>query len=207
MYSYTPDAAADIPAKVVGYYGAGRLNHGDFKWTFSDSEDTNSEVIAALRTAIINYTSTLVGIYGDANQQGTGGGEGGNDNPDNPDDPTPGTDISSDVECNFQNSAPSNSAFTVVGTYSNSKGTATVNGTTYTTCLKIESKTSVKFTTTTAMTLTLVFGSQDTSYTIKVDGNEKTGSNGILTVDIDAGEHTLTKADTGNLFYIGLKAK
>ncbi|MBQ5378421.1 MAG: pectate lyase, partial [Prevotella sp.] len=107
MYSYTPDAAADIPAKVVGYYGAGRLNHGDFKWTFSDSEDTNSEVIAALRTAIINYTSTLVGIYGDANQQGTGGGEGGNDNPDNPDDPTPGTDISSDVECNFQNSAPS----------------------------------------------------------------------------------------------------
>ncbi len=207
MYSYTPDAAADIPAKVVGYYGAGRLNHGDFKWTFSDSEDTNSEVIAALRTAIINYTSTLVGIYGDANQQGTGGGEGGNDNPDNPDDPTPGTDISSDVECNFQNSAPSNSAFTVVGTYSNSKGTATVNGTTYTTCLKIESQTLVKFTTTTAMTLTLVFGSQDTKYTIMVDGTKQTGSNGILTVDIDAGEHTLTKADTGNLFYIGLKAK
>ena len=207
MYSYTPDAAADIPAKVVGYYGAGRLNHGDFKWTFSDSEDTNSEVIAALRTAIINYTSTLVGIYGDANQQGTGGGEGGNDNPDNPDDPTPGTDISSDVECNFQNSAPSNSAFTIAGNYSSDKGTATVNGTTYTTCLKIETQTSVKFTTTTAMTLTLVFGSQDTKYTIKVDGTKQTGSNGILTVDIDAGEHTLTKADTGNLFYIGLKAK
>ena len=207
MYSYTPDAAADIPAKVVGYYGAGRLNHGDFKWTFSDSEDTNSEVIAALRTAIINYTSTLVGIYGDANQQGTGGGEGGNDNPDNPDDPTPGTDISSDVECNFQNSAPSNSAFTIAGNYSSDKGTATVNGTTYTTCLKIETQTSVKFTTTTAMTLTLVFGSQDTKYTIKVDGTKQTGSNGILTVDIEAGEHTLTKADTGNLFYIGLKAK
>lgn len=207
MYSYTPDAAADIPAKVVGYYGAGRLNHGDFKWTFSDSEDTNSEVIEALRTAIINYTSTLVGIYGDANQQGTGGGEGGNDNPDNPDDPTPGTDISSDVECNFQNSAPSNSAFTIAGNYSSDKGTATVNGTTYTTCLKIETQTSVKFTTTTAMTLTLVFGSQDTKYTIKVDGTKQTGSNGILTVDIDAGEHTLTKADTGNLFYIGLKAK
>lgn len=207
MYSYTPDAAADIPAKVVGYYGAGRLNHGDFKWTFSDSEDTNSEVIAALRTAIINYTSTLVGIYGDANQQGTGGGEGGNDNPDNPDAPTPGTDISSDVECNFQNSAPSNSAFTIAGNYSSDKGTATVNGTTYTTCLKIESQTLVKFTTTTAMTLTLVFGSQDTKYTIMVDGTKQTGSNGILTVDIDAGEHTLTKADTGNLFYIGLKAK
>ena len=203
MYSYTPDAAADIPAKVVGYYGAGRLNHGDFKWTFSDSEDTNANVIAALQTAIINYTSTLVGIYGDANQQGTGGGEGGNDNPD---DPNPGTEINNDVECNFQNNAPSNNAFTVIGNYSGSKGTATVNGTTYTVCLKIESDTSVKFTTTTAMTLTLVFGSQDTNYNIKVDGNKKTGSNGILTVNLDAGEHTLTKADIGNLFYIGLKA-
>jgi pectate lyase len=201
MYSYTPDAAADVPAKVVGYYGAGRLNHGDFKWTFSNSEDTNSEVIYGLRTAINNYTSTLVGIYGDANQQG--GGEGGNDDPD---DPNPGTEISNDVECNFQNYAPSNNAFTVVGNYSNSKGTATVNGTTYTVCLKIESGTSITFTTTSAMTLTLVFGSQDTNYTIKVNGTKKTGSNGILTVDLDAGEYTLTKADTGNLFYIGLKA-
>ena len=57
------------------------------------------------------------------------------------------------------------------------------------------------------MTLTLVFGSQDTKYNIKVDDTKQTGSNGILTVDIEAGEHTLTKADTGNLFYIGLKAK
>ena len=202
MYSYTPDASADVPAKVVGYYGAGRLNHGDFKWTFSNSEDTNSDVIAALRTAINNYTSTLVGIYGDANQQGGGGGDDpGGDDPSG----EQGTTISSDVECNFQNSAPSNSAFTVVGSYSNSKGTATVNGTTYTTCLKIESSTSVKFTTTAAMRLTLVFGSQDTNFTIKVNGTKKTGSNGILTVDLDAGDYTLTKAETGNLFYIGLK--
>ena len=206
MYTYTPDAAADVPAKVVGYYGAGRLNHGDFKWTFSDSEDTNASVIDALRTAINNYTSTLVGIYGDANQQGTGGNEGGEGGEGGEQGGEQGTTISSDVECNFQNSAPSNSAFTVVGNYSSSKGTATVNGTTYTTCLKIESSTSVKFTITTAMTLTLVFGSQDTKYTINVNNTKKTGSNGILTVDLDAGEYTLTKADTGNLFYIGLKA-
>jgi hypothetical protein len=56
------------------------------------------------------------------------------------------------------------------------------------------------------MTLTLVFGSQDTKYNIKVDGIKQTGSNGVLTMNLDAGEHTLTKADTGNLFYIGLKA-
>lgn len=204
MYSYTPDAAADVPAKVVGYYGAGRLNHGDFKWTFNNAtEDTDYGVNSGLKSALQAYTSTLVGIYGDANQQGTGGSEGGNDDPD---DPNPGTEINNDVECNFQNRAPSNSAFTVSGSYSDSKGTATVNGTTYTVCLKIETKTSVKFTTTSPMTLTLVFGSEDTKYTINVDGTKKTGTNGILTVDLEAGEHTLTKADTGNLFYIGLKA-
>ena len=204
MYSYTPDAAADVPAKVVGYYGAGRLNHGDFKWTFSDSEDTNSDVISALQTAINNYTSTLVGIYGDANQQ-----SGGGDDPDpSGDDPSgeQGSTISSDVECNFQNSAPSNSAFTVVGNYSNSKGTATVNGITYSVCLKMESSTSIKFTTTTRMRLTLVFGDDDTKFTANIDGTPQSGSNHILTVDIEVGEHEITKKDVTNLFYIGLKA-
>ena len=205
MYTYTPDAAADVPAKLAGYYGAGRLNHGDFKWTFNNAtDDTAYEVNSGLKSALQSYTSTLVGIYGDANQQGTGGGEGGNDNPDDPD---PGTEINSDVICTFTANGPTNSAFNVTnGNYSNGKGTATVNGITYNYCLKLESTTSVKFTTTSAMTLTLVFGSEDTNYNIKVDGTTQTGSNGILTVDLGAGEHTLTKASTGNLFYIGLKA-
>ena len=207
MYSYTPDAAADIPAKLAGYYGAGRLNHGDFKWTFSDSDDTDSGIIADLKTAITNYTSTLVGIYGDANQQGQGGGnEGGEGGEGGEQGGEQGTTISSDVECNFQNSAPSNSAFTVVGSYSNSKGTATVNGTTYSICLKMESKTSITFTTTATMRLTLVFGDNDTNFTALVDGDKKTGANHILTVDLEAGEHEIKKADVTNLFYIGLKA-
>ncbi len=208
MYDYTPDAAADIPAKVAGFYGAGRLNHGDFNWTFDSSEDTNDKIIDDLKTAILNYKSTLVGIFGDVNGQGTEGGDNqGGDNPGG-DDPTQGTTISSDIECTFTvKGGPSNSAFTVVGSYSNSKGTATINGTTYTECLKLETSTSVTFTIDKPMTLTLVFGSQDTKYTIKINGTKATGSNGILTTDLDAGTYKLTKADTGNLFYIGLKVK
>ena len=208
MYDYTPDAAADIPAKVAGFYGAGRLNHGDFNWTFDSNEDTNDKIIDDLKTAILNYKSTLVGIFGDVNGQGTEGGDDpGGDNPGG-DDPTQGTTISSDIECTFTvKGGPSNSAFTVVGSYSNSKGTATVNGTTYTECLKLETSTSVTFTIDKPMTLTLVFGSQDTKYTIKINGTKATGSNGILTTDLDAGTYKLTKADTGNLFYIGLKVK
>lgn len=34
MYAYTPDAAVDVPAKVTGYYGAGRLNKGDIRYLY-----------------------------------------------------------------------------------------------------------------------------------------------------------------------------
>lgn len=64
MYEYTPDAAANVPAIVTGYYGAGRMNHGDFKWTFDNSsEDSNYSVITALKTALQNYKSGLKGIF------------------------------------------------------------------------------------------------------------------------------------------------
>lgn len=63
MHTYTPAAAADVPGIVMGYYGAGRLNKGDFKWEFPASEDTNSEVIVPLQNAVKNYQPTLVGTF------------------------------------------------------------------------------------------------------------------------------------------------
>ncbi|MBQ4296382.1 MAG: pectate lyase, partial [Prevotella sp.] len=130
---------------------------------------------------------------------------GGGDNPGGGDDPS-GQTITADVECNFQNSAPSNSAFTITNGNYTSNGNATVNGTTYTVGLKIESKTIIEFTTDKEMTLTLVFGSKDTRFNIYVDETKLTGSNYMLTTTLGAGTHKLTKADTGTLFYIGLKA-
>ena len=64
MYTYTPDAAQDVPSVVCGYYGAGRLNKGDFTWEFNNAtEDTNYDVIKALSDAIKVYKTTLVGIF------------------------------------------------------------------------------------------------------------------------------------------------
>ena len=34
IYTYTPLTATDVPAKVTGYWGAGRLNKGDMHWEF-----------------------------------------------------------------------------------------------------------------------------------------------------------------------------
>ena len=115
--------------------------------------------------------------------------------------------LSSDVECTFTQNGPTNNLFTITGSYSNSKGTATVNGITYNWCLKMESKTDVAFTISEPMTMTLVFGDNDTNFSIKVDGTAQTGANHQLTTTLEAGTHHLTKNSTNNLFYIGLAAQ
>ena len=51
-------------AIVKGQYGAGRLQHGDFKWSFNNSlQDENYGVISELKSALQNYKSTLVGFF------------------------------------------------------------------------------------------------------------------------------------------------
>ena len=191
MYAYTPHSAVDVPANVTGAYGAGRLNHGDFSWDFT-GKDSDYNVDTALKSALQNYKSSLVGVFGDNSSSDEGGVE---------------TPIEGTIGCNFQSKAPSNSSFTVSGNYSDSKGSATVDGVTYTTCLKIESSTSISFTTTEKMKMTLYFGSNDTKCSIKVDGTKVSGDTATktLSTEIEAGSHTLTKADSCNLFYIKLE--
>ncbi len=53
MYAYTPDAPEDVISIVTAY--AGRVNGGDFKWTFTETDDTSYDVIAALLQKIQNY--------------------------------------------------------------------------------------------------------------------------------------------------------
>lgn len=64
----TPDAAKETTMQY-----AGRVQGGDFKWTFDNStEDTNYSVIKALKTAVVNYKSTLVRVCG-IDSSSTGG--------------------------------------------------------------------------------------------------------------------------------------
>lgn len=101
---------------------------------------------------------------------------------------------------NFTTDGTSSSFFTISGNLSTSKGTVVYNGLTLTQCLKIESATSIKFTTTQASTLTLVFNSEGTK--IKVDGTSYPITSGIATVSLGAGAHTITKDTTTNLYYM-----
>ncbi len=51
----TPDVAKD---KVTKY--SGRVNGGDFRWTFTESDDTNDKVVTELKSSVVGYKSKLV---------------------------------------------------------------------------------------------------------------------------------------------------
>lgn len=207
FYTYTPDEADQVPGIVTGWLGAGRMNHGDLQWTFNNAtEDKNYNVIDALKSALENYHTTLLGIFGE--EDSTGGGDNpGGDNPggDNPGGDNPGGDTpTGTITCTFDKSGtPSSDFFTVVGNGSNSKGKATVDGVEYTICLKMESATSIKFTLPATYTMTLYFEENEKA-SVKVDGVKKTSDTSTYTQVLEAGAHELTKADSRNLFYIKL---
>jgi len=58
------DNPEDVPTIVRGPLGAGRMNHGDFKWSFLNTvQDSNSSLIKELKSALESYRSTLVGWF------------------------------------------------------------------------------------------------------------------------------------------------
>ncbi|MBO4564977.1 MAG: hypothetical protein J5720_06060 [Bacteroidaceae bacterium] len=101
-----------------------------------------------------------------------------------------------------QNGVPSNSFFTVTG--SSNKGEAVIDGTTYTTCLKMDSSARVAFIIYKPMNMTLYFGSTETA-SIKINGNKIAGSGSTYSERIEAGSYELTKDKYVNLFGIKLE--
>lgn len=203
FYEYTPDAPADVPSIVTGAYGAGRCGHGDFTWTFSDSEDTNYAVIPELASAIDGYKSSLIGFFGNAIVSGGGDNGGGDDNGGNN---GGGDDVKPDNAsiCHFMDKAPSSNQVTVSGNYSNSKGTVTYDGKDYNLCVKMESATVITITPAEDCNVTLVFGSAETGKKLKIDNTTyTTDANGKYTFAAKGGTtYTLTKGDSINLFLI-----
>lgn len=61
MYEYTVDTAQQAKDKVTRY--AGRVDGGDFKWTFNNAtEDSNYAVITELKSAIVAYDDKILKI-------------------------------------------------------------------------------------------------------------------------------------------------
>ena len=234
MYAYAADKAEDVPSIVEGFYGAGRLNHGDIDFVIPDETvvtNGHQQPWPALASILDAYTSGVVKVFGESNATGEGGStEGGSTGGSTEGGETGGsgeggstggstggseggstvTPIEGTVVCTFVDGKASNSAFTVVGSVTNKKS-ATIDGVSYASGLKLNSDGKVTFTTTQKMTMTMYFASDDSKCTALING-KKTSETGAtidtsaktLTVVLEAGTYVLTKQDTGNLFMIKL---
>ena len=177
MYAYTAVAAADVPALVTGYYGAGRMNHGDFSYSFPDNvgnDTSDSAYDATLGGLLDNYKSALVGIFGDENASG-GGDNGGGDNGggDNGGGDNGGGDTEGVILATFDG-APSHSMFTVGGNYGDGK--ITYGGTYYKKGVKLNSSGNITFTPTKDYSMVLVLATAKDGRDVKINGEKTTVS-------------------------------
>ncbi len=213
MYAYAADKAEDVPSIVEGFYGAGRLNHGDIDFVIPDETvvtNGHQQPLPALASLLDSYTSGVVKVFGESNATGEGGSTGGSTGGTTEGGSTV-TPIEGTVLVTFTGSKPSSSIVTVSGNYTTNKGTATIDGTSYSTCVKMESATNISVTVDKKVTMTLYFSSADSKTNAKIDGKKPAEVNAVIdstaktmTVTLDAGSHTITKQDTCNLFGIKL---
>lgn len=223
MYSYTADAPDVAKTNVMTY--AGRINGGDFKWEFTSADDELYAVNQPLKNKLVAYTGSLKSIQGDGDitpiitptvssssvassssakssssvassssvKPTSSSSVGGNTG-----------SIDGDIVHNFTEDGVESSVFEITGTLSTSKGDVSYGGETLSRCLKMESSTNVAFSLSKAGTMTLVFNG-DFAGAIKIDGEKVTAANGVVTVDLAAGSHTITKGDVANLYLIVIK--
>ena len=222
MYAYTPDAAVDVPAKVTGFYGAGRLNQGDIHYTFNNAtDDADYGRCAGLDNVLSSYKTGLVNIFGDESAssgetgsgstgeggetggsgEGSGSGEGGSTggSTGGSEGGSTVTPIEGTVTCSFTGGKVSDNSFTVTGSFKKGTTGVTVDGNTYKDCLKLESSAGkVSFKTTAKMQMTCYTG--DAKAKLMIDGTDVTGdtTKGIVTVALEAGDHTIAKANKGS---------
>ena len=218
MYAYAADKAEDVPSIVEGFYGAGRLNHGDIDFVIPDETvvtNGHQQPWPALASLLDAYTSGVVKVFGESNATGeggsteggsTGGETGGSGEGGSTGGSTGGseggstvTPIEGTVTCSFAGGKASNSSFTVAGNFKNSTTGVTVDGNTYNDYLKLESSAgTVSFKTTAKMQMTCYTG--DTKAKLKIDGADVTGdtTKGVVTVTLEVGDHSIAKAGSGS---------
>ena len=236
------DDPQDVPSIVTKY--AGRMNGGDFDWTFQESDDTNYSVDTALKAKVVNYKSSVLAIGGykgvdvepsttekatesttkateattkatesttkatEATTKATESTTKATEATTKATESTTGAPTTAPAETtakvhNFSTDGTSSDFYTISGKLSSNKGTVSYNGLSLDTCLKIESKTKITFTTTDKAELVLVFNQKNSS-DIKVDGTVYTLTDGILSLEIETGSHEITKESTGNLYYMSV---
>lgn len=141
---------------------------------------------------------------GDDNNNGSQSGDGNGDQ-NGGNSTNPNIDLTSDQTLTFDNGATDKSGFfTVSANLKSGIAAKTYNGVTYTSAIKMESSTSVTFTTAASKTLYII--TDTANGRIKVDGNSITAdSDGIVSVSLAPGNHSITKGDSLNIYSLIIK--
>ena len=213
MYAYAADKATDVPSIVEGFYGAGRLNHGDIDFVIPDETvvtNGHHQPLPALASLLDSYTSGVVKVFGESNATGEGGSTGGSSEGGSTGGSTSGgttepsvPSVEGTVLVTFTGKVPSSSIVSVTGNYSDSKGQATIDGTTYKICVKMESATSIKLTVDKKVSATFYFGDGEIA-SMKLDGSKISATSSTYTTTLNAGTYEIKKDKSVNLFGIKL---
>ena len=213
MYAYAADKAADVPAIVEGFYGAGRLNHGDIDFVIPDETvvtNGHQQPWPALASLLDSYTSGVVKVFGESNAAGEGGSTGGSSEGGSTGGETGGgttepsvPSVEGTVLVTFTGKAPSSSIVSITGNYSDSKGQATIDGTTYKICVKMESSTSIRLTVDKKVNATFYFADGEIA-SMKLAGSKISATGSTYTTILNAGTYEITKDKSVNLFGIKL---
>ena len=213
FYKYEVESAEDAKETVQRY--AGRVDGGDLKWEFDNAtEDGNYDIIPGLRAAVTDYKSSVLAIGEGATGTVVGGGDNGNGGDNNQGGDNGNGDnndtVTGGITSNFVGGKPSNSLISVANGNEKKKVNVTIHAInqTFTSGLKLQKTTSITFTTTEKMTLTLYFdGSAGT--TVFIDGNENAtksvGGDNVITIVLEAGAHEINKGSAEiDLYYLAL---
>lgn len=210
FYDYQVDDAQTAKEKVEKY--AGRIEHGDFVWEFTDADDASYAVDEELKSALMTYKTSIVKIDNRAVKETMGtGSAAGSETEDDPDGGNEGSgagQLPEGTNAIYFDSGMSYAGVSVTGNFSsNSKYNV---GGVERAALKMESATEVRITLTSGSKLKIHIS--DAAKKIKVDGTAYTTSDGVVTVDLGVTATAekpvtviITKGETTNLQYIEIE--
>lgn len=115
-------------------------------------------------------------------------------------------EITQSTAQNFTKDGKESEYFNIEGNLGTDKTGITYEGLKLTKYLKLETSTNISFETESAGTLTLVLN-PDFSKDVVIDGKEYKASEGIITVELEAGTHIIKKGDAAKLYYINVETE
>ncbi len=191
MYEYSAETAESAVETVKKY--AGRMNGGDFEYTFDNSiQDKNYDTIPELQTLVENYDPPIAEVGGDASlivEQP----------------PEPSDDR---ITHNFTTQGTASGVFEIKGSITDLFGIMRYDAVNLTKSLKFEGSSYIKFTAVQCGIMTLLANPYRGSVNVKVNNEVVRGDpeTGLIQFNVEPGEtYNITRDSVSYLFYLILE--